>query len=331
MDNPLVSVVMPFLNAEKFLRETVESVLSQTYINWELLLVDDGSTDTSTRIALHYAKSGNGKIRYLKHPSHMNRGTSASRNLAIKNAYGEYIALLDSDDIWLPNKLEKSVAILNSHPEVALTYEATQLWSSWAGNLRGLQPDYMQELGVKRNSIIVPPRLLPIFLRNEEAVPCTCSVLIRREAIELVGGFEESFHDMYDDQVLYTKICLAMPVFVGSGCLSKYRMRPDSCVSLNVKNRQVLSARLTLLRWVAHYLEEQKVSNSEVRKAIEVELWPYSHPILSMTLGFMHYLLGRIVNVHPYHRTKQFIRSRLLRRLPVSASVINFYVPRVHV
>src|SRR5215211_6343875 len=110
---PLVSVVIPFLNAERFIQEAIESVFAQTYDNWELLLVDDGSNDGSTRIALEYAERNSGRVRYLQHPGHRNRGVSASRNLGISSARGEYIAFLDADDVWLPHKLEQQVEILN--------------------------------------------------------------------------------------------------------------------------------------------------------------------------------------------------------------------------
>src|SRR3954451_25115181 len=82
---PRVSVVTPFLNAERFLAEAVDSVLAQTYTDWELLLVDDGSSDGSTEVARNYVGLNPARVRYLEHPGHMNRGTSASRNLGIRH------------------------------------------------------------------------------------------------------------------------------------------------------------------------------------------------------------------------------------------------------
>src|SRR5918994_2063107 len=100
----LVSCIVIFLDEERFIEEAIKSVFAQTYENWELLLVDDGSTDGSTQIALRYAERHPGKVRYLEHPGHQNRGMSASRNLGISQAKGEYVALLDADDVWLPHK-----------------------------------------------------------------------------------------------------------------------------------------------------------------------------------------------------------------------------------
>ena len=99
---PLVSGIIIFLNAEKFIEEAIDSVFAQTYDNWELLLVDDGSTDRSTKIAQQYAQHYLAKVRYLEHENHQNLGMSATRNLGIRNVKGKYIAFLDADDVWLP-------------------------------------------------------------------------------------------------------------------------------------------------------------------------------------------------------------------------------------
>src|SRR5262249_17520285 len=103
---PKASVIVPFYNSEKFLAEAIESVLSQTYLSWELILVDDGSHDKSTTIAKEYAAGNPNRIRYLEHPGHENKGRSTSRNLGISQSQGEYIAHLDSDDVWSNTLLE---------------------------------------------------------------------------------------------------------------------------------------------------------------------------------------------------------------------------------
>jgi cellulose synthase/poly-beta-1,6-N-acetylglucosamine synthase-like glycosyltransferase len=120
-----VSVIIPFLNAEKFIREAIESVFAQTYENWELLLIDDGSNDESTVIARSYAAEYPDKVRYLEHRGHQNLGKSTSRNLGIHNAGGDYLAFLDADDIFLPQKLERQVALLESRPWAGMVYGRT--------------------------------------------------------------------------------------------------------------------------------------------------------------------------------------------------------------
>jgi glycosyltransferase involved in cell wall biosynthesis len=130
-EKPQVSVIVIFLNEEQFLEEAIASVFAQSYARWELLLVDDGSTDGSTAIARQYAQQYPEKVRYLEHEGHLNRGMSASRNLGARHAAGKYIAFLDGDDVWLPNKLEQQVAILEVHPEAAMVYGPLRRWYSW--------------------------------------------------------------------------------------------------------------------------------------------------------------------------------------------------------
>jgi len=154
---PLVSAIIIFLDAERFLGESIESVLAQTYPNIELLLVDDGSTDGSTAIARGYADRLPDRVRFLQHPGGENRGMSASRNLGARNARGELIAFLDSDDVWLPEKTEQQVAIFRQHPGLGMVYGRTQIWHSWAPES---VKDHFYALGVATNRVHEPPTLL---------------------------------------------------------------------------------------------------------------------------------------------------------------------------
>lgn len=106
MVNPLVSIITPVYNCEKFIEETINSVLNQTYTNWEHLIVDDCSTDNSWQIILKYSQKDK-RIRPFRLDK--NSGAGIARNYAIKNAQGKYIAFLDSDDIWIPVRLEKHI------------------------------------------------------------------------------------------------------------------------------------------------------------------------------------------------------------------------------
>ena len=94
-----------------FIREAIESVLAQDFTDFELILVDDGSTDGSSALARGYAENFPGKISYLEHANHRNRGMSASRNLGIRHALGAYISFCDADDAWIPGKLSEQLAI----------------------------------------------------------------------------------------------------------------------------------------------------------------------------------------------------------------------------
>ena len=187
-DKPQVSVVTPFLNAEKFIEEAIQSVFRQTHDSWELLLVDDSSTDTSTDIAWKYANHYPDKVRYLEHEGHKNRGVSASRNLCIRQSRGKYIAFLDSDDVWLPNKLKEQVTILESRPQAAMVCGVSQYWYSWTGIPDDLKHDYVCDLGIQPDTLFEPPTLLNLLLENA-GTPPPSDLLIRLDAIERVGGF----------------------------------------------------------------------------------------------------------------------------------------------
>ena len=188
MPDPEVSVVVPFFNAGRFLEECIASVIAQSYTSWELVLVNDGSTDNSAAIARAHVAGDPSRVRCFQHPGAERRGASAARNLGIRRATGRYIAFLDADDVWLPGKLAAQVAILEAHPEAAMAYNRTQFWYGWTGDVEDRRRDYMERLGVAPNTLIAPPTLLSLILREESPVPCTCSVLIRREAVERVGA-----------------------------------------------------------------------------------------------------------------------------------------------
>lgn len=110
--NNLVSIITPSYKSEKFISETIESALSQTYENWEMLIVDDCSPDNSNEIIENYCKKDN-RIKLIK--LEKNIGPSRARNEAIRQARGGYIAFLDSDDIWLPSKLEKQIKFMQEN------------------------------------------------------------------------------------------------------------------------------------------------------------------------------------------------------------------------
>lgn len=109
-DVPRISVIVPFLNQERFLSEAVESVLARTYDDWQLLLADDGSTDASPDIVCENADRRPGRIVFLAHPNGAH-GPPLARNAGLRHAAGDYVAFLDAEDVWLPRKLEEHTAI----------------------------------------------------------------------------------------------------------------------------------------------------------------------------------------------------------------------------
>lgn len=280
-DPGLVSAVIIFLNAQRFLQEAIESILAQTYVHWELLLVDDGSSDGSTALARRYAERDPGRVRYLEHPGHENRGMSASRNLGLSHARGEYMAFLDADDVWLKEKLERQVAILSTRPEIDMVYGNTQFWYSWTGSPKDLSRDCLRGIGIPPNTVVTPPGLTILcYPLGDAPSPATCSILVRRSTVDVVGGFEAAFRGMFEDQAFLAKIYLTATVFVSGECWDKYRLHPDSCVSVAMKTGQDDAAKRSFLNWLEAYLSEEGVKDAAIWQALRRTLWPYRHPLL---------------------------------------------------
>lgn len=282
---PRVSVIMIFLNAEKFIEEAITSVLEQTYDVWELLLVDDGSTDRSTTIAREYARTYPAKIRYFEHTNHQNLGMSASRNLGLSNAAGENIAFLDADDVWFAHALERQVEILAAHPQAAMVYGGAQMWYSWTGDPNDTSRDYMRRLGVDRAQLFGPQELIPLFLLKTFPTPAMCSLMVRHQVARQVGGFEKTFRSMYEDQVFITKVCLGNSVLVANECWSRYRQHPDSSCAIAQQNEyfhltQPNKAHENFLIWLERHLLEQNITTPALRQALRKAQRPYRVPFM---------------------------------------------------
>jgi len=174
----LVSVIIPTYNRREYVQEAIDSVLAQTYPHYEIIVVDDGSTDGTGDVLK--AKYGD-RIRYVWQE---NQGESAARNRGIEMARGEYIAFLDSDDLWMPEKLEKQVAFLEAHPDVGAV-----ICQALAIDAEGSQREGMPVLGggLKLEDLSIE-RLL---YKNSAVGPGTVLVS-RRCLVQEIGGFDVS-------------------------------------------------------------------------------------------------------------------------------------------
>ena len=275
---PLVSVVIAFLDGERFLREAIDSVFAQTYERWELLLVDDGSGPAASSIARECAAREPGRVRYLEHDEHRNRGLSASRNLGIAGASGVYTAFLDADDVWLPDKLRDQVAILESRPDVGAMYGNALYWYSWTGNPADVARDFHPRLRVSDGTVLDPPRLLERMLRGDALVPCAHSLLVRTAVLRRVGGFEEQFRGMFEDQAFYAKVMLAERVLVVDRSWERYRQHADSMCAVSDRTGATRDAHRRYLEWLAGYLDAESCDDEGVRRALHRALRPFHRP-----------------------------------------------------
>lgn len=269
---PRVSVIIIFLNEERFLGEAIKSVRAQSYADWELLLVDDGSTDGSSEIARNAADGH--QIRYVCHPGRENRGMSASRNAGIAASRGEFIAFIDADDIWLPSKLVDQIAIFDARPKADMIYGRTWIWHEWQSGSQ--TRDYYYDLGVTPGTVYPPLSLLPILIRNQAQTPTPQNAIMRRSLVERVGGFEDAFRGMFEDQVFFAKTHVVSHCHVDDRFWAKYRQHDTSHTAQSAGSLGELRARRIFLRWLSRYLKQQNVRNLPVSRALlhaRLALW----------------------------------------------------------
>ncbi len=264
---PDVSVLMTVLDGQSYLQEAIESIFGQqTQARWELIVVDDGSTDNSVTIVEQYCALYPHCIRLLQHPAHVNRGISASRNLALRHARSPLIAFLDCDDIFLPHHLSTQMAILKHHHDVAMVYASAERWvdhelpyDQQAAECAWWGANYIPPL-VPQNSpcgVLQPGTLLRWMLQDESLAPCMCTVVMRTAAARAVNGFEDEFHGLYDDQVFHAKLSSRFPVFAHCTCTARYRQHATSCctkANQQMKLRLLEAARFAA--WVKPFREE---------------------------------------------------------------------------
>ena len=182
--SPIVSVIIPTYNREAFLREAIASVQSQTMQDFELLVIDDGSTDGTDELGAALGES----VRYFYQP---NRGVSAARNAGITRARGALIAFLDSDDLWQPNKLAHQVAWLQAHPDIMLCH-TNEIWLRDGRQLN-------QKRHHRKSGGWIYPLCLPRCVISPSAV------MIRKALLEMVGCFDENL-PVCEDYDLWLRI-----------------------------------------------------------------------------------------------------------------------------
>ena len=237
-----ISVIIPAYNAAPFIAETIESVLAQTLPPNEVLVIDDGSTDTTADVAGRFPAP----VRVIRRP---NSRQAASRNFGVKEATSEWIAFVDSDDLWEPNKLARQMEELARNPAASLCYTARVEFTEQNGSVR---------LGT---FLPVPPpeRIRRALYRNTTFMPS--SVVLRRSVFLDAGGFDTRFK-IVEDWDLWLRLLHSNIAF--AGCpepLLRYRVHPNS-VSHNaipalaeakeIYRRHVLPHLPKSTRWLSH-------------------------------------------------------------------------------
>ncbi|MGK7872355.1 MAG: glycosyltransferase [Xenococcaceae cyanobacterium] len=220
---PLISVIIPAYNADKTIKHTIESVLNQTFADFELIIINDGSKDSTLEIISTFDDS---RLKLFSYP---NAGANVSRNRGIAKAKGEYISFIDADDLWTPDKLELQLKALQENPQAAVAY-------SWTNCIDELGNFQRRGSYIVANGNVFSQLLLINFLENGS------NPLITRPALETIRGFDESLQASQDFDLYlrlayqYHFICVPKPQIL-------YRVSGTS-MSSNLKRMELESIKV---------------------------------------------------------------------------------------
>ena len=303
----VVSVICPIFNAAAYLEETLDSVLAQDFCDFELLLIDDGSSDSSGTIARRYAQRHSDQIRYFEHPENGNRGVGASRNLGIRHARGAFLAFIDSDDRWRPTKLREQLAIFDADPRVDLIAGTANYWRSWRGG-----EDRLVRSGHVQDTLIRPPEAsLNVYPLAKASAPCPSDLLVRTKLARDIGGFEEEFIGpltLYEDQAFLSKAYLTANVYFDERVWIDYRLHDESMMHQQLAAGRYHEVRKFFLEWFATYLRTKRVPHA-LRVQIAVQCayiayrpsWPFRYARKATRA------LDKLVRTLTAHQVRQWV------------------------
>lgn len=265
-----ISIIMGIYNCAGTLSEALESILAQTYTDWEVIMCDDASADDTAEIAQRYVERYPGKFKLLKNEENLKLGKTLNR--CLEAATGEYIARMDGDDISLPGRLETEAGFLDEHPEYAIVSSAMIFF------------DENGDWGC--NKPIEVPQIKDLILRSP--VHCHAPCMIRREAYKKIGGYSTDIHtERVEDCDLWYRLYaegyrgynLSEPL---------YKMRDDR----NAESRRTLKARLNgvYVKYIGY-------------RRLNVSIWYYFLIAKSLIEAFLKWILPDRV-YHKFHRRR---------------------------
>lgn len=227
----LVSVITPAYNSERFIAETINSVISQTYQNWELIIVDDGSTDNTVNVVKSFQEK-DARIKLFENKT--NKGSAFSRNLALRNAKGRWIAFLDSDDLWHPSKLEKQIEFMSKND---LHFSYTNYCEI---------NENSEETGIS----ITGPKTIN---KNKMLAYCWPGCLTVMYDAEFTGTMQTYDIKINEEYALWINVARKTNCYLLDENLAKYRRHTKSLSNISY---------LKLIKW--HYLLFRKAENKNV-------------------------------------------------------------------
>jgi hypothetical protein len=294
---PRVSVIMNVRNGGPYLREALDSVFAQTFRDWEIILWDDRSTDDSAKIAAQYRDD---RIRYFLSPEDTPLGRA--RDLAMRQAKGEWLAFLDQDDIWLPHKLERQMALANQEPKAGLIYGRTVMFG--AGRERDF--DHRHEFQP------LPEGDIFARLFIDSCFISMSSAAFRRTPVEEIGGIPDAIQ-VIPDYYLCIALARKYPARAVQEVVCRYRMHAGSLTNLAASRMQ--QEIVSLIEVWAPQLDQLLVAH---RRRVHYTVWAFAEMqhlgtlgrglLRLLTAGSVTYFLSR-----PIARAFRAVRRRLCR------------------
>lgn len=244
---PLVSVIIPTYNRTDYLNLTIQSILSQTYQNIEIIVIDDGTPNSNNEVLCKKLDN----VKYIKIEN--SGGPAKPRNIGIHEAKGKYIAFVDDDDLWLPTKLEKQVAVLENNLDFGLVHSCCEV---------------IDENGIKKNEIIGRPGSLDVkhgdvslrMMGNWTLMMPT--PLIRKEVVDAVGFFNENMPSAGEDAEFWARCSFATQFYYVDEPLAQYRTHSGN---LSRHELKYLELPYYLKNVIEQQLSSNRISNSQYR------------------------------------------------------------------
>ncbi|GGA76507.1 hypothetical protein GCM10011507_29880 [Edaphobacter acidisoli] len=228
-----VDIIIPAYNAARYLPTAIESVATQTFDDWRIVLVNDGSTDNTDEVVSPFLERLGPRILYIKQHNH---GLPAARNAAIKASTAEFLALLDADDVWLPNRLSESVAILKDRPRAGLSY----------GLITYIDHKGVTGATFEGNKSNAEGNIAPYIYMRKVELPCP-TMTFRRKCVDEVGLFDETMRAT-EDRDLWLRIALRYEVAFVPKVIAYYRVSPNS---MSTDPQRMLKAQMQFIH--KHY------------------------------------------------------------------------------
>lgn len=289
---PRVSIVMCTYNRAHLIAETIRSCLNQTISNWELVIADDCSSDGTESVVESFDDS---RIVFLKNGTHI--GRSAARNLALKNATGEFITLLDSDDLIAPNRIETDIKILEESTDEHVVYCAAETIDINTGRI------IAKSNGSKHGDLYDDiAYYLPLVI-------ATSQVTLRRQLVDLVGLFDENL-DRFEDTDFFRRVSLETNWLFNANTIVTLKNHADNVISN--QNQSVIVKMIDIyIRKVEDEIRERKLSTSATPNQLYIH---YAQALYAQPKG---------------KRNAVTLYSELLRRDPLAIIQVTFSVLRM--